>query len=169
MKKLAPRQAAFVREYLVDLNATQAAIRAGYKEKTARAQGSRLLTNAAVEAALKGALEKRNERLELKADDVLRELLTFARFDPARAFAKDGSMLPLHEMPEDVRRAISSIEVDEFDADDGPIGRVKKVKFWSKPHGLEMLGRHLKLFTDKVEAAGADGGPLEIVIRKESA
>ena len=68
------KQATFVREYLVDLNATQAAIRAGYSRKTAKVQGSRLLTNADVAAAVESGIAARAARVEVKADSVLRDV-----------------------------------------------------------------------------------------------
>lgn len=82
MPKLTDKQAAFVREYLVDLNATQAAIRAGYSERTANAQAGRLLANVGIREAIENAQAKRARRVEIKAEDVLRgviEVTTQAR------------------------------------------------------------------------------------------
>lgn len=82
MPKLTDKQAAFVREYLVDLNATQAAIRAGYSERTANAQAGRLLANVGIREAIETAQAKRARRVEIKAEDVLRgviEVTTQAR------------------------------------------------------------------------------------------
>lgn len=162
---LTPKQAAFVREYLVDLNATQAAIRAGYSEKTARQQGERLLSKADIAAAVQAAMNKRAARVEVKCDDILRELMRIAMVDVSKAFDASGNLLPLHEIPEDVRRAIAGIEIQERamgEDDDGLVLRTKKVKFWDKPKALELLGKHLKLFIDRVEHTGKDGGPIEM-------
>lgn len=153
---LTPKQNAFVAEYLKDLNATQAAIRAGYSQKTAHVQGPRLLENVEVKRSIDEALERRAARVEVKADDVLRELLRLAMVDIGEAFDEKGALKPLHEMSPDVRRAISGIEVEEiWDFGDGDertsAGRVRKVKFWDKKGALELLGKHLKLFTDRVE------------------
>lgn len=76
--KLTPKQAAFVAEYLVDLNATQAAIRAKYSKKTAHVQGPRLLGNVAVRRALDIALAERAARLGVKAEDVLGDVARLA-------------------------------------------------------------------------------------------
>ena len=73
--KATPRQRRFVGEYLLDLNATQAAIRSGYSVRTANEQGARLLANASIVAAIQTAQEARSERLQLTQDDVLRGLL----------------------------------------------------------------------------------------------
>ena len=82
MPKLTDKQAAFMREYLVDLNATQAAIRAGYSERTAYSVGQRLLKNVEIQRAMASAQAKRARRVEIKAEDVLRgviEVTTQAR------------------------------------------------------------------------------------------
>lgn len=82
MPKLKDRQKEFVRQYLVDLNATQAAIRAGYSERTANAQAGRLLANVGIREAIETAQAKRARRVEIKAEDVLRgviEVTTQAR------------------------------------------------------------------------------------------
>jgi phage terminase small subunit len=148
---LTAKQARFVAEYLVDLNATQAATRAGYSAKTAEQQGPRLLGNVGVRRAIDEALARRSERIELKSDDVLRELLRLARVDIGEAFDHEGHLKPLHLMSEDCRRAIAGVEVE---AVAGEAATVTKVKFWDKTRALELLGKHLKLFTDKVELSG---------------
>lgn len=79
---LTPRRAAFVREYLVDLNATAAAQRAGYSKATANREGTRLLSNAVVSAAIRAAKAARAERLEITTDAVLRQFWTLANADP---------------------------------------------------------------------------------------
>lgn len=106
---LGPRQARFVAEYLIDLNATQAAIRAGYKPKGAQVHGSRLLSNAMVAKAIQEGQGARAAALKLEAEDVLREWVTIATADPAELtqwrqgsckrcwFDKDGNLLPEFE------------------------------------------------------------------------
>lgn len=148
------RQSRFVAEYLKDLNATQAAVRSGYSGKTAESQGSRLLSNAKVAAEISAALARRAERVEVKADDVLRELLRLAMVDISEAFGADGQLKPLHEMSPDVRRAIAGVEVQTIGNEDEGLVRLHKVKFWDKTKSLELLGKHLKLFTEKLEVSG---------------
>lgn len=161
--KLTARQKAFVAEYLVDLNATQAAIRAGYAATTAEHQGARLLGNVGVAKAIREAMDRRAARLEIKQDDVLREILRLAMVDVTDAFDDSGKLRPLKQMPPDLRRAIASIEVESLsiegrtldDGADAPaVGTVTKLRFWDKPKSLELLGKHLKLFTDKLEVEG---------------
>ena len=81
LAKLTNKQSRFVEEYLIDLNATQAAIRAGYSEKTARSQGQRLLTNVDIQERFKGQIEQRSERTEITADRVIQALADIAYAD----------------------------------------------------------------------------------------
>lgn len=153
---LGPKQHKFIEEYLKDLNATQAAIRAGYSSTGATSQGSRLLANRNVAAVIADTLKRRSERVEINADTVLRELLKIATTDIGEAFDELGNLRPLKDIPPDVRRAISGVEtVEEFaqGADGGKVvtGLVRKVKFWDKVKSLELLGKNLKLFTDVKE------------------
>lgn len=144
---LTPRQERFCQEYLVDLNGTQAAIRAGYSATGANVTGVRLLSNPTVAARIADGKERQAERLEVRADTVLRELLRIATADLSQAFDEGGNLLSIHQMPEDVRRAIASVKVRTDD--DGSL--VREVKLWDKPKSLELLGKHLRLFVDRVE------------------
>lgn len=153
MKKqeLTPKQLAFVREYMIDRNGTQAAIRAGYSAKTANEQASRLLANVKVARLVDEKTIKLANKLEITAERVLTEIARLAYVDITQAYDEHGGLLPLHQMPEDVRRAIASIEVAEERVDGEVVGQIRKVKFWDKKGSLDQLGRHLKLFTDVVE------------------
>lgn len=147
--KLTPKQHQFVLEYLIDLNATQAAKRAGYSAKTANEQGARLLANVSVRSAIEKAQIARGARLQATADDVLREITRLAMFDPAQ-FKDVKSPEDVANLPEDVRRAIVGWSWDKN-------GRftIKLVK----EGALEMLGRHHGLFKDKLSIGGADDLP----------
>jgi len=166
---LTGRQVRFIEEYLVCLNATVAARKAGYSARTAGSQGADLLKNPKVKAALSKAIENRSIRVAVKADDVLGELLRIARVDIAQAFNEGGQLKPLHEIPEDVRRAIAGIEVEQLFVGRGEdrkqTGDLVKVKFWDKVRGLELLGKHLQLFNDKDKSGGdgADSGGVVVL------
>lgn len=134
-----------MREYLVDLNATQAAIRAGYSKRTAGSQSCDLLKRPRIQDAISRGAQKRAERTELKADDVVRELMLLGFSDVGDAFDENGRMRPLREMGP-TRRVLASVEVD--DREEGP---VRKVRLWDKLKALELLGRHLQLFIDKTD------------------
>ena len=95
MGKLTPKQARFVEEYLVDLNATQAAIRAGYSEQTARSIGYENLTKPDIQQAIDEARGKQQQRTEITADRVLEEYAKIAFFDPRKLFTADGAIKPV--------------------------------------------------------------------------
>lgn len=154
----------FVAEYLIDLNATKAAERAGYSAKTAKQQGSRLLTKADIIKAVGDKSEKRVEKLEITADRVLQELakLAFANTsDYIQITDKGEAFVDLSKLTRDQAAAIQEIRVDETGggSGDGRRERVQRTTFKLADKGLnlERLGRHLKLFTDKVEVSGLDG------------
>jgi len=154
---LTPKQARFVAEYLVDLNGTQAAIRCGYSPHTARVQGAKLLTLPAISEAVAAGKAKQGERLELKADVVLLELLRIAMSDVGQLFDEAGQLRPLNDIPIDVRRAIAGIEVlkRNVTAGDGQMDSVHKIKLWDKTKALDTLAKHLGLMVEKVEHSGA--------------
>lgn len=150
-RKLTPQQMLFCREYVIDRNATQAAIRAGYSEKTAPEQGSRLLSYANVRAEVDRLLQGLAKKLDITAERVLNELAKLAFVDIADIYNEDGGLKQLSEMPEDARRAIVGIEIQEERIDGVVVGQTRKVKLADKKGALVDLGRHLKLFTDKIE------------------
>jgi len=162
---LPPRQRRFVQEYLVDLNATQAAIRAGYSAKTADVAGPRLLGNVRIAQAVAEGQAKVGARLEITAERVLKELARLAFLDIGTAFESDGRMKALADIPEDTRRAIAGLEIEEMFDGRGEervlAGQLRKVKLADKTRTLELLGRHLGMFRDKVELSGPNGGPIQ--------
>lgn len=151
------RRELFCREYLKDLNGTQAALRAGYPPTDARTYASRMMSEDEIQERIAELAAGRNEKLEIDAQDVLLELLRLLTTDLAQAFTDDGALKPIHEIPIDCRRAIASFEVEELfegrGKDRAYVGTLKKVKFWSKDRAIEMLARHLALFKDQL----ADG------------
>lgn len=157
-KELEPKQEAFCQEYIKDFNASQAAIRAGYSEKASRSVASRMLTKANISDRINELIQKRKAKVELTADLILAEILKLAQVDLGKAYDSNGNLLPIHEIPEDVRKAMSGVKVfEEFEGvgrDRIKIGEVREVKFWDKTKALELLGKHLKLFTDRIEHSG---------------
>lgn len=153
---LSPIQEKFCVEYLVDMNGTKAALRAGYSEKGAATQSVRLLKNAYICSRIKILLDESLARTKINADKVLTELLKLATSDVRKLFDENGKMKPIHELDDDIAPAISSIEIDEIweglGRDRVQVGETKKVKFWDKPKALELLGKHLALFVDRVDS-----------------
>ena len=171
MPKLSPKQLVFCQEYIIDLDGAKAARRAGYSAKTAPAIANTLLKKPQVREKVDELKGARSERTEITSDIILKELLCLARVDLSGAYDKTtGKLLAVHDMPEEVRRAIASIDV--FEEYEGA-GRereyvcdTKKVKFYDKTRALELLGKHLRLFADKVEVVGNVTGSLVSILQQ---
>lgn len=131
--KLTPKQKTFVQEYLVDLNATQAAIRAGYSAKTARQVGAENLSKPVIQEFIQAAMNKRSERTEITADYVLYGIKAI------------------------VEQCTSQKTIVNEDGTETVVGN-----FDPQPalKGLELLGKHLKIFVDRAELTGKDGKEL---------
>jgi phage terminase small subunit len=138
-----PKQQRFCQEYLVDLNGTQAAIKAGYSCKTASSQGERLLRNVEVQAEIQRFQQQRSERLEITADDVLLDLAAIA-FTPITDLLKieDGkvTLLDTSQWSDDAHKAVESVRQSK----DGGFS----IRMVNKLAALEKLGQHLGLFSD---------------------
>jgi len=165
-KKLTPKQARFVEEYLADLNATKAAIRAGYSARTAGQIGEKLLKKVEIAAAVAEATKARSERTEITADRVLHELAAIAFLDPAKVFTPTGEVRALDDMDESVRRAIASVETFTSSDEDGVVNITKKVKTNDKLRALELLGKHLQLWVERVKLGGEQENPLTVLLRQ---
>ena len=148
MPKLTDKQKEFVRQYLVDLNATQAAIRAGYSMKTAYRQGADHLQKTSIREAIEKAQAKRARRVEVTQDYVLSNLVEVVERTMQRAPVTDRKG---EQVTDEEGRAVWT-----FDAKNAN-------------RALELLGKQLGIFTDKIraEVSGPDGGPMasEIVVR----
>jgi phage terminase small subunit len=171
---MTPKQLRFVEEYLVDLNATQAAIRAGYSEKTAYSIGEENLKKPEIASAVEAAMQERSKRTEITADRVLQELAKIGFADIRKLFTEEGGLRRIESLDDDAAATLSSVEVitrrvPGSDRDDPEYENVAKIKLWDKRAALVDLGRHLKLFTDKVEASGPDGSPLEVRFTRRDA
>ncbi len=161
---MTPRQQRFVDEYLIDLNATQAAIRAEYSKKTAASQGERLLRNADVAAAIAEAKTERSEITKIDAAWVLTRLSEEAVADIADLYTDDGKLKPVAEWPLIWRQGlVSGLDVDEIKLDGAKLGQVTKIKLSDRVKRLELIGKHVDVqaFADRHEHTGKDGGPIE--------
>lgn len=164
MAKLTDKQEKFCREYIVDLNATQAAIRAGYSEKTADQQGSRLLTNVKVAERIQELQNEAAERNDITVDRVLAEYAKIGFADPSKFFkATVGGdpYIDASEATEDDWAAVTSIQCEDFlDGRGEDVREVRKVKITlaDKKGALDSIARHLGMFKDK------DGSPAQVNI-----
>ncbi|WP_259666678.1 terminase small subunit [Rhizobium bangladeshense] len=160
MTALTDKQARFVAEYLVDLNATQAAIRAGYSRTTAQQQGSRLLLNVVVKAAIAERQEKVAAKLEITQEMIVAELakIGFANMLDYVSIGADGDpFVSLGGMTRDQAAAVAEVTVEDFKDGRGEDARdVRKIKFklHDKKAALVDLGKHLGMFKDQVEHTG---------------
>ena len=143
------KQKLFVEEYLIDLNATQAAIRAGYSPDTAKEIGCENLTKPNIRACLDREMAERTKRTGVNADRVVQELAKIAFvnavdvIDPKTATVKEDAL------SEDTA-AIQSVKVKTF----GDDGLEREIKMADKLKALELLGKHMGMFKDKVELSG---------------
>lgn len=156
MNALPPKQARFVQEYLVDLNATKAATRAGYSPRTANEQGARLLAKVSVRSAVEKAMENREKRTQITQDRVLQELARLAFFDLRKAFNDDGSLKMPQDLDADTAAALAGIDTTttNIGGDDGQVAgslTTKKVKTFDKKGAIELCMRHLGMFNDKLQ------------------
>ncbi len=161
---LNPRRQQFVIEYLIDLNATQAAIRAGYAVSGARQQGGRLLTNVDIQRAVAEGQEAAARRANVNADRVLTELarLAFADIADYEGLLR-ADVVDLQALPPGVSRAISELIVETYvegRGDDVQAVKRVKVKLHPKQAALDSLAKYLKLYGDRLEVTDPLGEPL---------
>ncbi len=146
------KQNAFVIEYLKDLNATQAAIRAKYPAKSAYSAGQRLLKSVEIQKAIAEQQRALQTATGITAAIVIKEFARIALADISQAFDANGNLLPIKDIPEEVRRAISGVEITEEFTGTGESrvfgGYTKKIKFWDKVKALENLGKIIGVYIE---------------------
>lgn len=147
MRKLTRKEARFIQEYLIDLNATKAAIRAGYSEKSAANIGNENCRKPLIQAAIFKELDKRAKRTNITQDRVIIELKRIALSNMADFARWDGNTVNLKESDTLSRAKTAAVqEISEVVTEAG--GRTK-IKHHDKIRALELLGRHLGMFRDK--------------------
>lgn len=150
-RPLNDRQLKFINEYLKDRSPAKAAIRAGYKPKNADVTASDLLNHPRVRAEIDKFIRIEREKTGVSVERILNNLKRIAEADLRQAFHADGTLKPIHEIPSDVALAMSSIESDDILMPNGrKVGVTRKIKFWDKTKALELLGKHIAMFTDNV-------------------
>lgn len=157
---LTPKQDRFTREYLIDLNGTQAAIRAGYSRHTARVQASDLLLNPDIKAAIQEGMAERAAATATDAAWVLKRLRDEADADINDCYGDSGELLPIDDWPLIWRTGLMvAIETEELTVDGVRMGTVRKVKQSDRIKRLELIGRHVgvQAFKDNVEVNVTDG------------
>lgn len=164
--KLTPKQVRFVDEYLVDFNATQAAIRAGYSPKTAAAAAARLLRNVNIQAEIARRQKDLQRRTEVTQERVVMELARVAFADATDYVGVETRIINRGEVKVPIELAVHK-ETAELSTDQrAAIASIKQgangveIKLHDKIKALELLGRHIGMFNDKLSLSGSDGGPL---------
>lgn len=163
MAELNDKQARFVDEYLVDLNATQAAIRAGYSARTAYAQGQRLLKHVEVQKAVAEQKADRSVKTGIDAQWVLMRLAGDAEADLADLYDDAGALKPISEWPATFRKGlVSGVEVEELFEGQGEnrkhIGRVRKIRLADRLKVIELIGKHVDVqaFKERIDHGLSD-------------
>ena len=167
MARLTKKNEVFCEEYLIDLNATQAAIRAGYSTDSAGSIGSELLKKPEIRARIDQAMAERSKRTGINADRVLRELGRIAFLNPKDVIDLDTAKV-LDTATDDDLAVIAGVKVKyvphkDFDEDGEPVieqAIEREVKMADKLKALELCGRHLGMFKDNPEG----NAPVTVVI-----
>lgn len=155
MARLTNKQKRFIEEYLVDLNATQAAIRAGYSPETAKEIGCENLTKPNIKNEIDKAIAERSRRTGINQDRVLREIAKIAFVNPSDVINFNQATVKENASDDDLA-VISGVKIKSIPTDDGDI-QEREVKLYDKLKALDMLGKHLGMFTDKIELKGDMG------------
>ncbi|ABC81574.1 terminase small subunit [Anaeromyxobacter dehalogenans] len=163
---LTAKQLRFVQEYPVDLCGAKAAVRAGYSPRTADRIASRLLRHPRIAALLADHAAQVGARLDLTVKRLEEELARVAYFDLRELFDDRGQLLALEDMPENARRAVASIEIEDLFEGRGRsrerVGVVRKVKLWSKTEALRLGFQRLGALVERHEVAVADMAVREV-------
>lgn len=146
-----PKHERFAHEYVIDFNATQAAIRSGYSENTAYSQGSRLLKDVEISARILELTMAPIKKLEITRERVIEEMARIAFADPRKMFNANGDLKPIHDLDDDTAASVAGVEVVTVTrgrGEDAEVDYVHKVKNWDKPKMLSDLGKHFNIYED---------------------
>lgn len=150
---LTTQQELFCREYVKDLNGHQAAIRAGYSARSGYAIAAQMLAREKFQRRIGNLLALRAKKAEIEADDVLNELAKTAFRDVRKVFDDAGRVLPVSKWPDCIAASVTSMKV----AQDEEKGTVIDVKLTDPKGALELIGKHLAMFTEKFQHTSPDG------------
>ena len=148
LARLTAKQKRFVEEYLIDLNATQAAIRAGYSPDSAKEIGCENLTKPNIRARVDKAMAERSKRTGINSERVLIELARVGLINPANLINFNAATIKAEALEDDLA-AIASVKVKTIPTEEGDIVE-REVKLADKLKALELIGRHLGMFNDKL-------------------
>lgn len=160
-----PKWERFAQEYLIDLDAIEAARQAGYSQKWASSNAYKLLRNTEIAERIQELKEERRKRVGIEADRVLQEIARVAFSDPRKFFNSRGSLTPIQEMDEDEARAIAGFDVVTIGNEEVGLGEVRKIKLWNKVEALRDLAKHLGITPEtlNLNVSGNGGGVLIVL------
>lgn len=166
---LTPKQKRFCEEYLIDFNATQAAIRSGYSKKTAQAIGAENLTKPLIQIEIKAFQKKLSDKVAITLERVLQEYGRIAFSDIRRFYDEQGNLIPIYQLDDDSAAVLAGMDIDEIteyiDGQKTSIGITKKIKRWDKKGALDSICKVLGYnAADKTEITGKDGVPINITL-----
>lgn len=151
--KLTKKQEMFCREYIIDFNATRAALAAGYSEKSAYQIGSENLNKVEIQAFLSELMQERNERVQIDADYVLNRLVEIDTLDVLDIVDDKLNIKPIEQWSRAWRTSVTAIDVAELKESGDVIGFLKKVRLPDKLKNLELIGKHtdVNAFKERVD------------------
>lgn len=164
-KKLTPKEKLFISHYVKTRNATQSAISAGYSENSAKEIGYENLTKLHIKVEIDKKINALQEKVDLSSEMILRELMrvAFADLKDIMEWDDDGvRIIPSAELEDDQSRVLSEVSSTTTTLPNRTTITNTKAKAYDKLRALELLGKHLKMFTDRTELTGPDGAPIQI-------
>lgn len=167
--KLTGKQKRFCEEYLIDFNATQAAIRSGYSKKTAQAIGAENLTKPLIQAKITSFQKRLSDKSEITLERVLKEYGRIAFSDIRKYYDENGNLIPIHLLDDDSAAVLAGMDIDELNeyvkGEKITIGITKKIKRWDKKGALDSICKVLGYnAADKMEVTGKEGQPISITL-----
>lgn len=164
--KLTEKQKKFCKEYIIDLNATQAAIRAGYSEKTARTIAAENLAKPNIQNYISGLQKELQKKTAVTQERVVQELAKIAFLNPKNLYNEDGSVKSIQDLDDETASAIAGIDTNTTTNKDGSEYESRKIKLCCKNSALDKLCKHLGIYNEKLELSGNLGvnnmGTIEI-------
>jgi phage terminase small subunit len=161
-RKLTEKQQRFIEAYILEPNATKAALAAGYAPANAGAMGHENLNKPEIEAALAAARAAACVRNNVTVDRVLEGLARIAFADIRDVFGENGALLPVDQWSDDVAHTISSLEVTELKSEGVAYGVLSKVKQSDRMVAFKMLGQYLEIFTENIKHSGEIARPIAL-------
>lgn len=162
---MTPKQQRFIQEYALNPNATEAAIKAGYSEKTASEMGYENLNKPQIKAAIKELLDKDLTKVGMTRERVMQEYARLGTFDVRKLYDAEGKMIPIHKLDDDTAAAIGGVDI----AYNGEKTVTTKIKVSDKKAALDSVAKIHGMFVEKHEHSGPDGQPIETISSNDAA